>query len=280
MCRFVVRKSKPYLPYIMKKIYLLTILALSVLFPAHLGAWSMTGHRVIAEIAQRNIHPDTNKKINALLDDLPMAYWANWPDFIKSDKTGEWDHTHIWHYVNAPGDLQKNDFISFIRNIKQDNLYSEIPKLADILRDNVSSPEQKRIALIFLIHLMGDAHQPMHVGREEDLGGNKVFVLWFNDPSNLHSVWDGKLIDYEKYSYTEYADILNIVSKDRKKELRRGSLEDWLFETYTYANEIYSSVSDGEKLMYEYSYKYKSVVEIQLQRAGLRLAAVLDMVLK
>jgi len=264
----------------MRKICLLTVFIACVLLPAKVWSWGMTGHRVIAEIAQMNVNQNTNKKINALLNNLPMAYWANWPDFIKSDKTGEWDHTHIWHYVNAPGNMAKSDFISYIRNVKQQNVYSEIPKLADILRDNVSSPEQKRTALIFLIHLMGDAHQPMHVGREEDLGGNKVFVLWFNDPSNLHSVWDSKLIDYEKYSYTEYANILNILSKDRKKELRKGALEDWLFEAYNYANEIYSFVQDGEKLRYEYSYKYKTVVELQLQRAGLRLAAVLDMVLR
>lgn len=264
----------------MSKIYSLTILVISVLLPANLQAWSMTGHRVIAEIAQQNIQPKTNKKINSLLDGLPMAYWANWSDFIKSDKEGEWDHTHTWHYVNAPDNLSKNDFIAYIKKVKEDNIYSEIPKLVKVIQDNVSSPEQKRVSLIFLIHLMGDIHQPMHVGRKEDLGGNKIFVLWFDEPSNLHAVWDDKLISYEKYSYTEYANILNVLTKDQKKALRKGSLEDWLFESYTYANEIYSSVSDGDKLMYEYSYKYKSVLELQLQRGGLRLAAVLDMIFR
>lgn len=247
-----------------------------VLLPSALFAWSMTGHRVIAEIAQQNLRPETSEKINALLDNLPMAYWANWPDFIKSDKTGEWDHTHVWHYVNAPGNLSFDDYVEAIGSIKQENIYSEIPKLIEVLKNDSASHEDKRVALIFLIHLIGDAHQPMHVGREEDLGGNKIMVTWFGDTANLHSVWDGKLIDYEKYSYSEYTAILNMVPDDKKDLYRQGTLEMWLYETYIIANEIYSSANYGDKLMYEYNYKYKSVVETCLLKGGLRLASVLD----
>lgn len=258
-----------------------TILVATVLLlPSKMLAWGTTGHRVVAQIAEDNIKPSTRKKINKLLDNLPMAYWANWPDFIKSDKTGEWDHTHIWHYVNAPGDLSYDQFVEYIQNVPQENVYSEIPKLEKIIQDKKSTDEQKRIALIFLIHLLGDAHQPMHVGKAEDLGGNKVQLYWFNSPTNLHSIWDGKLVDFEKYSYSEYADILNRIPKDKKQELQNGTLEDWLFESHALADEIYANVNDGDKLWYEYSYKYKPVTELQLQRAGLRLAATLDKVFK
>ncbi len=264
----------------MKKFLILSILAVSVLLPSQLLAWGMTGHRVIAQIADQNIKSGTRKKINKLLDNMPIAYWANWPDFIKSDTTGEYDHTGIWHYVNAPGNLSKEDFTAYIKNIKQDNVYSEIPKLERIISDNVSSVEQKRVALYFLVHLMGDAHQPMHVGREEDLGGNRISVLWFNDKSNLHSVWDGKLIDYMKYSYTEYASLLNTISKEKKKTLQSGTLEDWLYESHCLANEIYSSVNNEDRLSYDYAYKYTNIVELQLQRGGLRLAAILDQIFR
>lgn len=263
----------------MKKTFTLLVLTACILLPANVFAWSMTGHRVIAEIAQRNIKSKTSQEINRLLDGLPMAYWANWPDFIKSDKTGEWDDTHVWHYVNAPGNLSENDFIEYIRNVKQENLYSVIPQLVNTLENKKLSDDERRTALIFIIHLMGDAHQPMHVGREEDLGGNKVSLFWFNSPTNLHAVWDSKLVDYEKYSYTEYAAILDIIPDTERKALRRGSLEAWLYESHLLANELYDGVENGDNLMYEYSYKYKYTMELQLQRAGLRLAAVLDMVL-
>lgn len=262
----------------MRKFFILIVFAVSVLFPFELLAWGMTGHRVVAQIADQNIKSSTRKKINSLLDNMPIAYWANWPDFIKSDKTGEYDHTHIWHYVNAPGNLSKEDFITYIKNVKQDNIYKEITLLERTIGDKVSSLEQKRVALYFLVHLMGDAHQPMHVGREEDLGGNRISVLWFNDKSNLHAVWDGKLIDYMKYSYTEYANLLNTISKEKKKTLQAGTLEDWLYESHCVANEIYSSVNNEDRLSYDYAYKYTDVVELQLQRGGLRLAAILDQI--
>ncbi|MEN9918682.1 MAG: hypothetical protein RL662_1118 [Bacteroidota bacterium] len=264
----------------MRKPSFIAILMMLVSLPSSVSAWGTIGHRVIAEVAQMNVKSSTSRKINVLLDNLPMAYWANWADFIKSDTTGEWDHTHTWHYVNAPSDLSKNDFIKHIKEVKQDNVYSEIPKLVQIIKDKVSSPEQKRTSLIFLIHLMGDAHQPMHVGRESDLGGNKVSLFWFNEPTNLHSVWDSKLIDYEKYSYSEYSTILDTLTKEHKKSFCTGSLEDWLYESHLLANKIYAGVKNEEKLMYAYPYKHKYTVEQQLQKGGLRLAAVLDAAFK
>ncbi|MDU1905541.1 MAG: S1/P1 nuclease [Dysgonomonas sp.] len=264
----------------MKKSFLLSLFIICLLYPTNVFGWGTIGHRVIAEIAQQNIKKSTNKQVNLLLNDLPMAYWANWADFIKSDKTGKWDHTHVWHFVNALGDLSKDDYIASIKNVTQQNIYSELPKLVNTLSNKNSTLDEKRTALIFIIHLVGDAHQPMHVGREEDLGGNKITLSWFGSPTNLHAVWDSKLVDYEKYSYTEYAYILNKAPQEKKKVLRKGSLEDWLYESHELANELYTSVNTNDNLMYEYSYKYKTVMETQLLKAGLRLAAILDMVFK
>lgn len=159
----------------MKKIIVTLTLLVVLILPNELFAWGTTGHRVIAEIANKNIKSKTKKKIDKLLDGYPMAYWANWADFIKSDTTDTWKHTHIWHFVNAPGGLDKQAYIDFIKNTPQENVYSEIPKLEAIIKNKQSTDDQKRIALYFLIHLVGDAHQPMHMGREEDLGGEIRF---------------------------------------------------------------------------------------------------------
>jgi hypothetical protein len=260
----------------MRKILFITILFVGFVLPRELSAWSTTGHRVIAQIAGKNIKSKTKKKIDKLLNGYPMAYWANWPDFIKSDTTGQWKHTHIWHFVNAPEGLSKQDYINHIKNISQENIYSEIPKLEAILKNKKSSDDDKRTALYFLVHLMGDAHQPMHAGREEDLGGNKISVTWFKNPTNIHSVWDSKIIDNEGYSYTEYAKILNSIKKKEKRQLQVGTLDDWMYDTYVLANDIYANIKNGDELSYGYSYKYKYVMELQLQRGGLRLAKILD----
>lgn len=259
----------------MKKILVLLLLVVLIL-PDKLSAWGTTGHRVVAQLAEKNIKSSTRKKINELLDGYPMAYWANWGDFIKSDTTGRWDHTHIWHFVNAPGGLSKDEYIDHLKNTPQQNLYSELPKLEEIIKNKQSSEEDKKFALYFIIHLIGDAHQPMHAGREEDRGGNDISVTWFKSPTNIHAVWDSRIVDNEKYSYTEYADILNSIKKEKKRQFQFGTLDDWMYDTYTLANDIYANVKNGDELSYGYSYKYKDVMEVQLQKAGLRLAKVLD----
>jgi len=256
------------------------VLLIAVAFSCNLFAWGTTGHRVIAQIAEQNLTKKAKKQVNCALEGYPMAYWANWADNIRSEKTDKWNHTHKWHFVNLPANLSKQQFLEVAKNIEQDNVYSEIPKLGETIKNKTTTIEEKRFALYFLIHLVGDLHQPMHVGREEDLGGNKINVSWFNSPTNIHSVWDSRLIDHEKYSYTEYAQILNILTKEEKKNLQEGSLDDWLFETYEIANEIYATIETGDKLSFEYPYKYKSTVELQMQRAGLRLAALLNKIFK
>lgn len=260
----------------MKKTASIIILLALVFLPLKLSAWGTTGHRVIAELAERNLDKKVRKKINKLLDGYPMAYWSNWADRVRSDTTDRWKHTYVWHYVNIPSNLPEEEMINAVKTKEQGNVYSAILQLADLIENKDTALDDKRIALYFLIHLVGDLHQPMHIGHEEDLGGNKLTVYWFDRPTNIHAVWDSDLIDYENYSYTEYVNILNILTKEQKENLQRGTVDNWLFDTYQITNEIYSSVKNGDKLFYAYPYKYKDTVELQLQRAGLRLAALLN----
>lgn len=260
----------------MKRILLSLIVLILGLSPLSSLAWGPTGHRVIAEIAQRNLKKKAHKQVNKLLDNYPMAYWSVWADNIKSDTTDRWKHTYIWHYVNIPGNLPKNEIEQAVNQVKQANVYREIPRLCEIIKNRETSTEEKKEALYFLIHLVGDLHQPMHIGREEDLGGNRITVYWFGRPTNIHAVWDSNLVEHEKYSYTEYTNILNKPTPKEKKQIQSGTWVDWLFDTYQITNEIYASTQHEEKLSYNYPYKYKTTMERQLQRAGLRLAAILN----
>lgn len=259
----------------MKKLLMIFVLLFAV-STMKLSAWGMTGHRIVAEIAERNLTPEAKKGIDELLGGQSLAYWANWGDFIKSDTLDTWKHTYIWHYVNAPSGLSKAEFVNYIKQVKQDNVYSEIPKLEAIVKDKNQSKENRRYALIFLIHLAGDAHQPMHVGREEDLGGNRVKLKWFGEDVNLHSLWDSKLIDFEQYSYTEYASALNVVTEQEKEAIEAGELEDWLFESHEIASYLYGMVNEGDELKFDYQFKTKDIMESQLRKGGLRLAKILN----
>lgn len=262
----------------MKPIFKVAMLTFAILFSSNIWAWGTTGHRVVAEIAEKNLSRKAKREIKKIIGNQKLAYWANWPDFIKSDTS--WKFADFWHYVNIPGNLSYDAFLTELDHSSEDNLYKRTLILIEELKKKELPLEKKQQYLYFLIHIIGDAHQPLHVGRAEDLGGNKVTVEWFGSKTNLHTVWDSKLVDFEKYSYTEYADVLNRLSKKEIKEVQDGSLENWIYDSYTVSNKIYSEVTKDENLKYRYQYLNKERVEQQLQKGGLRLSKVLNEIFK
>lgn len=241
------------------------------------SAWGVTGHRVIAEIAQRHLNSKAKKELKKLIGDVPLAFWANWPDFIKSDTT--WRFAGKWHYVDLPGHMAKDDFIRDLKALPGENLYTQIPAMEAQLKDESLSPEKKQIALRFLIHLVGDLHQPLHVGRDEDQGGNKIQVTWFNKPTNLHAVWDEALVDFQQWSYTEYATVLNVADKKQVQQWQNAGYEDWFYESHVLSDKIYDQTPQGSKLRYEYNYLFVQDLNDQLLKGGVRLAKILNEVL-
>ena len=127
---------------------------------------------------------------------------------------------------------------------------------------------------------MGDLHQPMHVGRAEDLGGNLIQLTFNRDQTNLHSLWDTKLVDYQRYSYKEFAKVLDYKSKEEIQKIQSGTLENWLFDSYMKANRIYTQTKPNGVYSYDYNYKFSGLLEEQLLAGGLRLAKVLDEILQ
>ena len=127
-----------------------------------------------------------------------------------------------------------------------------------------------------LIHLVGDLHQPLHIGRAEDRGGNDIQVQWFGRGSNLHRVWDSNLIDDYGMSYTELANSLPRWSRAKIRQMQQGSIYEWVAEIHQVTNRVYDSAEVGEKLGYRYRYDWWDTVEEQLLTGGVRLAAVLN----
>ena len=242
-------------------------------------AYGTTGHRVVAEIAQRHLSKHARKELWKLIGNQQLAYWANWPDFIKSDTTGKWKNTSRWHYVDLPGGLSKALFVSDLKALRGENLYTQIPAMEAQLRDKFLPLEQRQVALRFLVHLLGDLHQPLHVGRDEDQGGNKIKVTWFGKPTNLHAVWDESLVDFQQYSYTEYATVLDVVDKNQEKIWVDSPMEDWFYESHLLSDKVYEKTPDGSKLSYSYNYIFAHDLNEELVKGGLRLAKILNEVL-
>ena len=240
----------------------------------------VTGHRVVAEIAQRHLSSKAKKELFQLIGKESLAMWSNWPDFIKSDTTHTWDHASRWHYVNMPGNLSKETFVTQLKNLEGENLYTQIPAMVKQLKDKSLPREKRLIALRFLIHLIGDLHQPLHVGREEDLGGNRISVYWFEKKTNLHAVWDADLIDFQKYSYTEYANVLDIANKEQVRLWQQSSLEDWFYESHVLANIVYQKSPAESKLGFGYNYIFQDDLDNLLLKGGVRLAELLNQAFK
>lgn len=263
----------------MKKLLKNSIIAVALMSFNFAYCWGTTGHRVVAEIAESHLSNKAKKNLKKIIGTQKLAYWANWPDFIKADTTGVWKQTDQWHYVNVS---PQNNLKSFTENLsaqKAPNLYTQINILSAQIKDKKTPEKDREIALRFLIHLLGDAAQPLHVGRAEDLGGNKIKVKFFGENTNLHSLWDSKLVDFQKYSYTEFATVLDVKSKDEVAKIQSGTLEDWLWDSHQSANMIYANSVAEASYAYDYNYKFESLLERQLLYGGLRLAKVLNEIL-
>lgn len=250
------------------------------LLPFQGYSWGPTGHRVVGEIASQHLTPQARKAILAILGRQSLAMISNWPDFIKSDTTHRYDHTSHWHYLDFPEGVNASEFDSILKKSTGENLYTQTQALIQQLKSPATSKEQRVFALTFLVHLIGDMHQPLHVGRDEDMGGNKVTVYWFDRPTNLHRVWDEHLIEFQQLSYTEYAKALDIAPATTVARLQSGSIRDWMFESHVLADKVYGRTKEGDKLSYRYNFWFQEDLNQQLLKGGLRLAKVLNEIYK
>ncbi|MBA9075579.1 MULTISPECIES: S1/P1 nuclease [Rufibacter] len=258
----------------MKVLQRVLLLCLFVYLPLQSMAWGMLGHRIVGEIAERHLSNRAKKNIRKVLGPESVAMVSNWPDFVKSDPA--FDYLDTWHYINLKEGLTQAEVETILKQDTAVDAYTRINFLIAELKKKELEPVKKAQYLKILIHLVGDVHQPMHVGRPEDLGGNRIRVEWFNQPTNLHRLWDSQLIEYQQLSYTEYATALNCVSKEQSKIWKNQPMTQWFFESYQIADQLYKGVKPQEKLSYTYNFHYIATLNAQLLKGGVRLAGVLE----
>ena len=232
--------------------------------------WSDTGHRTVGKIAETYLKSSTKRKIKKLLKGKTLAFASTFADEIKSDK--RYNDFYTWHYINMPLDSNYEDSVKSPTG----DLATGIAYCKKIIQDKNSNDADKAFYLKLLIHFIGDLHQPMHVGLEEDRGGNDFKLQWFYKDTNLHRVWDKEMINSFNMSYIELAENADVLSKDQVKAIQKGTVIDWINETHVLTNNIYDTVKEGDNLRYRYSYDHLKTVRSQLQIAGIRLAKVLN----
>lgn len=251
-----------------RKIFLVSVFAAVAL---NAWAWGQKGHDVTAYIAEQHLTPEARAAVDSLFEGRSMVYWANWLD--NASHTPEYAYTKTWHYKNVNEgvryeEMSPNPAGDAVLAIKQ-------------CMGKLSDPEvpfaDKQLALKILVHVVGDMHQPMHMGHATDLGGNRVKVKYFGRDANLHGIWDTNLVESaHKWGYTEWQQQIDRLSPEAEAVIVEGTVDDWAKQTVVIAADVYNATPAGTNLSYDEVARWAPVIENQLLTGGLRLAAILN----
>ena len=267
------------------RLFLVAASVLAALTPSPAFAWGKTGHRVVAAIADTQLSGLARAHIREILggsESLDEA--ATWPDEMRSAPEPFWQKTATpWHYVTLNG-------IIYDHAPSEGDALEALDRFRATLQDPKASVADKQLALRFIVHLVGDLHQPLHVGKCCDKGGNDVRVTWFGKPTNLHAAWDSAIVDDEQLSFSELAARLMRHTSDQDVvDWWDINPRDWISESAQLREQIYANIPRPKApkdkkakadalpdLSYDYVYKFTPVMERRLQQAGVRLAAYLN----
>lgn len=230
--------------------------------------WGQIGHYVTGEVAEHHLNDLAKARVNHILEDKSIPMATVWMDDIRSDPNYDFD---TWHYVTIPNG---QEYDKSIQEEEGDIIWA-LEKLISELKTGGLSEKQEREKLMLVMHMIGDIHQPLHVGTGEDRGGNDVRLQWFGENRNLHSVWDSGMIESIQMSYTELAEEVNIVTPEQVMEWQNASVREWAYESMEYRDEIYD-LPDNMRIGYEYRYFKKDIIFKRLVQAGVRMAGVLN----
>jgi nuclease S1 len=263
-----------------------------VLSRSSVRAWGPQGHRLVALVAMNHLSPTARQNIAWLLGSQTL------PDIaVSADRYLEGNNqTSFWHYVNIPAEAKSYDRDRDCprqpavgagargdrwRDCAVDRIAYNRERLADTSLDRAD----RTIALKFLVHLIGDLHQPFHaLGVER--GGNGILVSVFGSPTcthddgasyrcNLHGVWDTVLVARRRLSDREYlAELERDIANHRWDDVVRRSAVEWAMESHDLANA--AMMRPQENVDEAYYRTHSRTVDTRLALGGLRLAAVLD----
>lgn len=241
--------------------------------PAH--AWGEAGHRIVAMIAERNLDPASVTQIRLILgNNVSLASVANFAD----DYRGPHPETYNFHFVDIP--KNKNDYKP-TRDCKStargDCVLAALPRYRAQILSPATSPADRAIALKMIIHLVGDMHQPLHCADNNDFGGGGVSVSWFGNRTDLHKVWDSRIIGRAQLTDEEFVQgLIDGSTPQDMNAMRDGTMLEWALESHQLAREYAYAIPGDHKLNSPYYQRNWPIVDQQLLRGGMRLARVLD----
>lgn len=248
-------------------------LALLSPFRAVFG-WGPEGHAVISLIAEHYMTPTALTRAGNLLDGSTIVAVASWADDYRRDHR----QTGPWHYIDIP---LADSRIDMARECPEgDCVIGRTEQFLAVLRDPKADWPAKAEALRFVVHFVGDMHQPLHVEDNGDKGGNRKYVVFHRHPDNLHWVWDtGLLDDINRNPQALAAELESRITPQDQAQWTKGTIEDWVMEGHRLAQTVaYGDLGSGNPPIIGAPYERQAdpVVELQLKKAGVRLAYLLN----
>ncbi len=252
-------------------------------------AWGTQGHQIVARLAERNLTPQARREIRSLLRrGETLESVSTWADVIRNSRP----ETKRWHYVDIllehsnydpARDCQRTPFGDCIINALDESraILADPARLENfklVLANPQESRQARYEALKFLVHFIGDLHQPLHCADNHDRGGNDVRVTFFGTSSNLHKVWDSDIITISGGLNRTANRISNPPqTPSALAALQAGSFVDWALDAHKLATDhAYQNIPANKRLGQSYYNHTRPIVDEQLHKAGLRLAAILN----
>ncbi len=267
--------------------HFLVVGVLSV-FSLNVFGWGSLGHKTTAKVAWALLDSDTQSKVATMLNGSNIADASVWPDAARGNP--EWKYSIWYHFEKAP------DNVSYLDNLRSQDqglrklggLLEALYVAEDVVKNPASTAEDKAIALKFVIHCIGDIHQPFHTGRPEDMSGNKIPIRWLGSDTNLHAVWDSQIIYLGHKEVLNPTTLLPVAANDSSLNYANFLLtkfkdfkptpgmfvkyDDWMHESMVPRAEAYDSKDMSEQ---DYTNKFLDIVDHRVYYAGVRIAYVL-----
>jgi len=254
----------------MKKLLIASaLLAVSSIQQAH--AWGQTGHRITGAIAEQYLTDEAKAAVKKLLPNESLAEASTYADENRSNPDEFWQkEAGAYHYVTVP----KGKHYHEVGAPEKGDAVTALKKFSTMVKDNTATLKERQRALRFIVHIIGDLHQPLHAGNGTDKGGNDLKLEFFWEQSNLHRVWDSGLIDRRQLSYTEWTNWLS--EKITPEQVAAWNTLDplvYIAESSAIRDSIYP---ESERLSWDYLYQHLPTATLRLQEGGVRIAAYLN----
>ena len=272
----IVAARRPDIDSILGKKWLPVILLILILFPLQdVWGWGPMGHRIVGEIAETRLFPEVKTKIRKNFNIKKLSDVANWADVVREKRS-----QGPWHYCNI-----KESKWTYEKNRDCPEGACVVEKIEDFTRALIKeglSPTKRKEALMYLIHFVGDVHQPLHLGNAKDRGGNKIRVNFKGQPTNLHALWDGKLIHLAGKSLIQYSRDLSLrTTASESVKWNALKVPEWANKSRGFAlsHAYLLDRSPKGRLSKIYIERSREIIELRLSQAGVRLAGLLNRLL-